>query len=281
MFATSERVRPCSARCSPRSVGRVTSSCSPSCVTVMSRGMRSSSSPLGPFTRTCSRSIATVTPAGTGIGCLPILDTPSPDLGEDLAADAGRTSIVTGHHAARGRDYGRAHAAQHAGNLLGVDVRAPARTRDATQPGDRRAAVLGVLQPDADRLARAVLAGWHEREGLDVALLGEYARQLALQFGGGDIDRLVRRVDRVAHAREEVRDGIGHGHAQASSWARARPRAVGWAYDVGIGLMAARYQEDLVIPGIWPLWASSRRQMRHSPNLRYTARGRPQRLQRV
>ena len=34
MFATSERVRPCSARCSPRSVGRLTSSCSPSCVDV-------------------------------------------------------------------------------------------------------------------------------------------------------------------------------------------------------------------------------------------------------
>ena len=32
------------------------------------------SSPLGPFTRTDSGSIATVTPAGTGIGCLPILD---------------------------------------------------------------------------------------------------------------------------------------------------------------------------------------------------------------
>jgi hypothetical protein len=28
------------------------------------------------------------------------------------------------------------------------------------------------------------------------------------------------------------------------------------------------YQDDFVIPGICPLWASSRRQMRHSPNLR-------------
>jgi len=28
------------------------------------------------------------------------------------------------------------------------------------------------------------------------------------------------------------------------------------------------YQEDFVIPGIWPLWASSRRQMRHTPNFR-------------
>src|SRR3954471_18889949 len=35
------------------------------------------------------------------------------------------------------------------------------------------------------------------------------------------------------------------------------------------------------MPGMNPLWASSRRQIRHKPNLRYTARGRPQRRQRV
>jgi hypothetical protein len=35
-----------------------------------------------------------------------------------------------------------------------------------------------------------------------------------------------------------------------------------------------------VMPGITPAWASSRRQMRQSPNFLKTARGRPQRLQR-
>lgn len=35
------------------------------------------------------------------------------------------------------------------------------------------------------------------------------------------------------------------------------------------------------MPGISPRWARSRRQMRQIPNLRYTARGRPQKLQRV
>lgn len=34
------------------------------------------------------------------------------------------------------------------------------------------------------------------------------------------------------------------------------------------------------MPGITPACASSRRQIRQSPNFRYTARGRPQRLQR-
>ena len=41
------------------------------------------------------------------------------------------------------------------------------------------------------------------------------------------------------------------------------------------------YIEDFVIPGIWPWCAISRRQIRHRPNLRYTARARPQRLQRL
>ncbi len=35
------------------------------------------------------------------------------------------------------------------------------------------------------------------------------------------------------------------------------------------------------MPGIAPSWARSRRQIRQSPNFLNTARGRPQRLQRV
>src|SRR5438128_4000201 len=139
--------------------------------------MRSASSPLGPFTRTCSSSIATVTPAGTGMGCLPIRDTAprSPDLRQELAADPRGASVVAGHHAAGGRHDRRAHATQHPRDLLGVDICALPGARDAAQPGDRRAPVLGVLEPNLDQLAGAVLAG-HERPGLDVALLGEYPR---------------------------------------------------------------------------------------------------------
>jgi len=37
------------------------------------------------------------------------------------------------------------------------------------------------------------------------------------------------------------------------------------------------YQLDLVMPGSSPRCAMVRKQMRHRPNLRYTARGRPQR----
>jgi len=41
------------------------------------------------------------------------------------------------------------------------------------------------------------------------------------------------------------------------------------------------YQLDLVMPGSSPACAIMRKQIRQSPNLRYTARGRPQRVHRV
>src|SRR5882724_4370692 len=41
------------------------------------------------------------------------------------------------------------------------------------------------------------------------------------------------------------------------------------------------YQLDLVMPGSSPRCAMARKQIRHRPNLRYTARGRPQRVHRV
>src|ERR1700686_3121016 len=120
----------------------------------MSRCTRSASSPLGPFTRTSSGSIETVTPLGTGMGCLPIRDMlSSPDLRENLAADACGAGVVSGHDAVRGRDDRGAHAAENLGDVLRVDVGTSARTRHALEPGDRRAAVLGVLQADLDQLA--------------------------------------------------------------------------------------------------------------------------------
>src|SRR5438093_9133626 len=45
--------------------------------------------------------------------------------------------------------------------------------------------------------------------------------------------------------------------------------------------IASSYQELFVMPGITPWWASSRRQIRQSPNFLNTARGRPHLLQRL
>src|SRR3954470_25029817 len=48
-----------------------------------------------------------------------------------------------------------------------------------------------------------------------------------------------------------------------------------------IGASPPAHQLAFVTPGISPAWTNSRRQMRQSPNLRYTDFGRPQRRHRV
>src|SRR3954454_15739215 len=55
---------------------------------------------------------------------------------------------------------------------------------------------------------------------------------------------------------------------------RVRKSAMGSVIDM------SDYQLDFVMPGMKPLCASSRRHRRQIPNLRYAARGRPQRRQR-
>src|SRR3954453_4841201 len=253
MFAISERVSPCRARWSPRSVGRLTTIVPSSCSTVMSRDTRSSSSPRVPLTRTTSGSMNTSTPAGTGMGCFPIrLIAGSPHVGDDFAADGLALGLVAGHHAAGGRHDRRAHAAEDLGDLARVDIGAAAGRGHALQPRDHRRAVLGVLQAHAQSLADAGRLG---AVVLDVALLLEDAGQLHLELGGRDDHRVVLGGQRVANAREEV----GY-----------------WIVD---HQLTNNYQLDFVMPGTKPSWACSRRHIRHRPNLRKYARERPQRLQ--
>src|SRR6516225_1327611 len=71
----------------------------------------------------------------------------------------------------------------------------------------------------------------------------------------------------------------------SSPWFPCGPAA--WSVGAGgtqiwFGARVARawcwgYQLDLVMPGSSPRWAMDRKQIRHSPNRRYTARGRPHR----
>src|SRR5204863_745364 len=120
---------------------------------------RSDSSPLGPCTRTTSGSIVTVTPVGTAMGFLPIRLMRLPDLRHDLAADALLARVVAGHDAVGRRDDGGAHAALDLAHALGAGVVALAGARHAAQAGDGRAAVLCVLERDADDLAGMVGRG--------------------------------------------------------------------------------------------------------------------------
>src|SRR5258705_376595 len=122
MFAIRLRVRPCRARCSPRLVGRSTVSTPSDCSTFISAERLCESSPFGPLTATRPGPISTVTASGTGMGFLPIrLIAASPDVGDDLAADAFGLRFVAGHHPNRGAEDRGAGAAVHARNLLVVD----------------------------------------------------------------------------------------------------------------------------------------------------------------
>src|SRR5215207_6560078 len=213
MLATRLRVRPCSARSGPRSVGRATVSVLSS-EAICIRGLISwASSPLGPLTVTRPGPIETVTPSGTGIGFLPIrLMLGSPHVGDDLAADALRARLVAGHHAARGRDDRRAHAALDARHLAATDVAPAPGPRDPAQAADHGPAVLGVLELDPDHLAdgRGL-----DLEAGDVALLGEDPGDVLLQPRSRDLDLGMIGGERVSKARQVIGDWIGEHQNQS------------------------------------------------------------------
>src|SRR3954447_24869927 len=224
MFATSERVRPWRARCSARSVGRRTLRTPSSWPISMSRGTVWWSSPRGPFTRTTPGSTETVTPEGTGMGCLPMRDITgrSPYERDDLAPDALATGLVARQDAVRrGHDRGP-HAALDAGDVVVRDVVPAARARDALQAEDDRGAVLGVLQLHVDDLGRLLGRRLLDRVVLDVALLLEDAGHLLLQARGRDGHHALLGRRAVAQAREEVGDGVGHAHGATSSTSSCR-----------------------------------------------------------
>src|SRR4029079_7554938 len=136
-----------------------------------------------------------------------------PDVGDDLAADARVAGLVAGHHAVGGGHDRGPHAAEDLRDLAVTDVAALAGARDALQAGDGRAAIgLGVLERDPDQAAGVVGIRIRELVGVDVALLAQDPGHLDLELARRDLDRLVRRLDGVAHAGEEVGDGVGHGH---------------------------------------------------------------------
>src|SRR5690606_35459917 len=114
MLATSVRVSPCSARCRGSSDGRRTTMCPSSTATCMSGCSVRESSPFAPLTRTVLPSIFTSTPAGSGIGCLPMRDTtatslaPLPDVVDDFPADALLARFLLRHQCLRRHRYGDA-----------------------------------------------------------------------------------------------------------------------------------------------------------------------------
>src|SRR4051812_44579206 len=179
----------------------------------MSRGTVCWSSPRGPLTRTTPGSTETVTPEGTGMGCLPIRDiVKSPYERDDLAADALATGLVARQDAVGRRHDRGSHAALDTRDLVVRDVMPAARARDALEPEDHCGAVLGVLELHADDLRGLLVRRVVDRVVLDVALLLEDAGHLLLQARRGDGHLALLGHGAVAQAREEVGDGIGHRH---------------------------------------------------------------------
>src|SRR5580765_4878117 len=136
MLFTSERVRPCWARFSRSSSGRSTSSWLSSWRIWITPGMLRSSEPFGPATVIWRSLIVTVTPLGTGIGALPIRDISSPDVTEDLAADALLAGLAVGQQSTARGEHGHAEPAEHAGDLVGLRVDAKPGLAHTAQTGD-------------------------------------------------------------------------------------------------------------------------------------------------
>src|SRR5207302_6455195 len=118
MLATSVRVRPCMERCSRPSEGRSQTTVPSATRTAIWAGRERSSVPLGPVTFTWLALISTWTPAGTGIGSLPIrLISTSPDVAQHFSAEAGPQCGAAAHHSLAGAEHHQAQPAENARNL--------------------------------------------------------------------------------------------------------------------------------------------------------------------
>src|SRR5712691_5213182 len=149
MFAIRVRVRPWSARSSPRSVGRVTMIESFSCSIFIRAGTCCESSPRGPLTITRPGESETDTLAGISMGCLPIrLIGSLPDEAHDFAPDSLLFCSPARDEPIRRREDRDAHPAEHARQAVLARVYTAAGLRDPLQVGDHPLAAPPVLQLD-------------------------------------------------------------------------------------------------------------------------------------
>src|SRR5687768_9730837 len=217
MLATSERVSPCRARSSPRSVGRATTSSPSRCSIAMRCGTCCESSPSGPFTMTRPGESETDTPAGISIGAFPIRlkfflylsgESPSdfsPDKTHDFAADAELLRRAARDQTVGGGHDRRAHPAEDAREAVLAGVDAAAGLGDAAQVSDDALAAPPVLELDHEGIEGLAAL---EAVVLDVALVLQDARDLDLRPGRRHRRRLVEGAVRVPDPREHVGDGV-------------------------------------------------------------------------
>src|SRR6478736_5079772 len=285
------RDRPCSAFERRSSSGRLTSRTPSSPFsTVIGWATTCDRVPFGPLTVTSWPAIWTSTPPGTRTGSLPIRDmffSPSrlPDVGEDFPTHALLVGLTVGQQTLARRDDRDAQATEHAGQTRVLGVSPEAGLADAAHAGVRALASAAVLQGDGQRLADGGGAVRSDVvlhvEGGDVALLLEDLRDASLDLAVRHRDRVVVRLVGVTQTREHVCDRVSHRHDVFFLEVVSLRRGASDLLRVEGDRACRGHQLDLVTPGSSPRWAISRRQIRHRPNLRNTAFGRPQRWQRV
>src|SRR5688572_9641274 len=145
---------------------------------------------------------------------------PLPDLRQELAAEARRAGLLVGHDSLRGREDGRAEPAEDPRDVRLLDVHPAAGGAHALEARDHALVLDRVLEVDAEDSLLGIL---DHLEVADVLLPQEKLRQLRLEARRGHVHLAVTGAHGVAHAGQEVGDGIGDGHACSSSFSFARP----------------------------------------------------------
>src|SRR5216683_2977769 len=274
MLGTRLRTRPWRARWRKSSDGRSKTSAPSFCFTVISAGSVRSSLPFGPSTATFPGASVTFTLLGTWIGSFPIRDnfflylSELPDVREDFAAKALAGGLPAAHYTLGGAEDGDAETSEDPRDLGLARVDAQSGAADPLHARDHAGAVRAGLEDDTHRLRRSV--GLHV-VARDVALVLQDAGDLELQARRRDLDLGVPRGVGVADARQHVGDRV------ADDSRRGLLDGLGGC----LGDCCSHHQLAFVTPGTRPSEASSRKQMRHMPNLRRNARGRPQMRQRL
>src|SRR5580704_7713658 len=200
MFARCARIAPARIR-TLSSPWYFTASVLSECSTDTPPPSASVNAPLAPLMVTLSGARLTPTPAGNSTIRLATLDISvlpvsarllaSGNDAQDFAALADRLRRLVRHHALGRRYDHRAHAAEHARNLVLAAVDAQARPAHALDPVDHRAAVV-VLQADRQHRLAVVLV---QAEVRDIALVLQHLEDRSFQLRRGDHDvGLARRL---------------------------------------------------------------------------------------
>src|SRR5436190_16533171 len=183
--------------------------------------------PLGPSAKSAPSRTSTFTPLGISIGFLPTRDmmfpskTPLVELAQDFATEAALARLLVGEQALGGRDDAHAHAVQHRTDVVRAAIDPAAGTAHPLQVEDRRRAVFGIAQEDAQALHRTV--AFEQAEVPGQALFLQQAADLELELRGRHVEPVVLGDVGVADTRQQVRNRIGHAHDASYQLALTTP----------------------------------------------------------